>query len=111
MQTILHARDHLRAIKSSSVRVPEPFSAASIAFDPYIGRKLQMATPIRVVPPPSLEDACKSVEKFLDGLFEMSILTSSDHLTTWQVRVDSDYSVGVYTFVFVGNDGFATLVA
>ena len=86
MQTILRAHDHLRVIKSSPLPAPAPFSAAALAFDPYVGRTLQMATPIRVVTPPSFEDVCAAVERFLDGLFETSMLTSSDHLTTWQVR-------------------------
>jgi len=85
MQTILRAHDHLRAIKSNPLPTPAPFSAATLAFDPYVGRTLQMATPIRVVTPPLFEDACMAVERFLDGLFETSMLTSSDHLTTWQV--------------------------
>ena len=108
---ILRAHNHLRAIKSSPFPTPAPFSAATLAFDPYVGRTLQMATPIRVVAPPSFEDTCMAVERFLDGLFETSVLASSDHLTTWQVRHISDLLRTRFTHAIVGDDRSAPLVA
>lgn len=96
MQTILRARNHLREIKSSPLPAPAPFSAAALAFDPYVGRNLQVATPIRVVTPPSFIDTCRAVERFLDGLFDISVLSNSDHLTTWQVGAIQPTGCKVY---------------
>lgn len=94
-QMLLRARQNLQAVKSNPIPTPAPVSAAVAAFDPYFCRKLQMTTPIRVVKPPSFEDTCGAVERFLDGLVAMTTLTSSSHLTTWQVRVQFEFEVYV----------------
>jgi len=85
LQLIFQARSHLEAIKFTRLPTLMPSSVASLAFDPYIGRKLQMTTPIRVVTLPPFVDTLSAVRRFLDDLYDLTILTSSDHLTTWQV--------------------------
>ena len=86
IQLIVLARDHLHAMKSGpSPPDPSPSSLVPLAFDPHVGRQLQMATPIRIVTPPPFEDTCKAMERFLDGLFDVCLLSSSEQLSTWQV--------------------------
>jgi hypothetical protein len=80
------AREHLHRVQNDQPPDIKPDSLAQFAFDPYIGRRLQMATPIRVVPPPTFEQTCKTLTHFLDGLHEIGILESVDDLTTWEVR-------------------------
>ena len=88
-QFILHdlvqsAREQLHVIQTYS---PEcsPDSPAQLAFDPYIGRRLQMFTPIRVVPPPDLQKTCGAIRSFLDGVDEISLLRNTNELITWEV--------------------------
>jgi len=83
---IFLAKEHLHRVQIDQPSDVEPDSLAQLAFDPYIGRRLQMATPIRVVRPPTFEQTCKSLNHFLDGLHEIGILETVDNLTTWEVR-------------------------
>lgn len=80
------AKGHLHTIEANPPPDCGPDSPAQLSFDPYIGRRLQMATPIRVIPPPSFGDTCKAVNNFLDGLYEVGVLETVDNLATWQVR-------------------------
>lgn len=80
------AKEHLHRVQIGQLPDIEPDSLAQFAFDPYIGRRLQMATPIRVVPPPTFQQTCKTLKHFLDGLHELGILETIDDLTTWEVR-------------------------
>ena len=90
-QYILHdfiqsAREQLLVIQTYS---PEcsPESPAQLAFDPYIGRRLQMFTPIRVIPPPEFQKTCDAIGKLLDGVDEISLLKDTNELVTWDVSV------------------------
>jgi hypothetical protein len=86
VQYIFLARGHLQKVKKAVPPLsPLPSSPAALAFDPYVGRQLQMVTPIRVMTPRSFEDTCASVESLLDGLQEVSLLSTAEHLTTWVV--------------------------
>jgi len=86
VQYIFLARGHLQKVKKAAPPLsPLPSSPAALAFDPYVGRQLQMVTPIRVMMPRSFEDTCASIESLLDGLQEVSSLSTAEHLTTWVV--------------------------
>ena len=89
-QNILHdlvqsAREQLLVIQTYS---PEcsPGSPAQLAFDPHIGRRLQIFTPIRVIPPPDLQKTCDTIRRLLDGFDEVSLLKDTNQLITWEVR-------------------------
>ena len=89
-QNILHdlvqsAREQLLVIQTYS---PEcsPGSPAQLAFDPHIGRRLQIFTPIRVIPPPDLQKTCDTIRRHLDGFDEVSLLKDTNQLITWEVR-------------------------
>ncbi|KAF8959765.1 Mak10 subunit, NatC N-terminal acetyltransferase-domain-containing protein [Flammula alnicola] len=79
------AKDYLHTVEANPTIDIGPDSPAQLAFDPYIGRRLQMATPIRVVPPPSFDQTCKILNYFLDGLYEVGLLETVDDLSTWEV--------------------------
>ena len=78
------AREQLRVIQLYS---PEcsPESPAHLAFDPYIGRRLQMFTPIRVVHPPDIQKTCDAIGRLLDGIDEINLLKDTNELITWEV--------------------------
>lgn len=82
---VFSAKEHLAAVAASPPIECGDGSPAALAFDPYIGRRLQTATPIRVIPPPSFEQTCKTVGEFLDGLQEVGLLETVEDLSTWQV--------------------------
>ncbi|KDR82005.1 hypothetical protein GALMADRAFT_221894 [Galerina marginata CBS 339.88] len=81
---VFMAKDHLHTVQANPPLDQGPETLAHLAFDPYIGRRLQMATPIRIVPPPSFQDTCKTLNHFLDGLYEIGLLETVDQLTTWE---------------------------
>jgi N-alpha-acetyltransferase 35, NatC auxiliary subunit len=88
-QHILHdliqsAREQLLVIQTYSPECSSD-SPAQLAFDPYIARRLQMFTPIRVIPPPDLQKTCDAIERLLDGLDEISLLKDTNELLTWEV--------------------------
>lgn len=80
---IQSAREQLFVIQKYS---PEcsPESPAQLAFDPYIGRRLQMFTPTRVIPPPDFQKTCDAISRLLDGLDEISLLKTTNQLLTWE---------------------------
>ncbi|KAF5318081.1 hypothetical protein D9619_012186 [Psilocybe cf. subviscida] len=82
---ILEARDHLAQVQDTPAPECGPNSPAHLAFDPYIGRQLQMATPIRVISPPSFEQTCQTVAHYLDGLEELGLLASVPKISTWKI--------------------------
>ncbi|KAF8172074.1 Mak10 subunit, NatC N-terminal acetyltransferase-domain-containing protein [Pholiota molesta] len=85
---VFSAKEHLAAVEASPPIECGDDSPAALAFDPYIGRRLQTATPIRVIPPPSFEQTCKKVGQFLDGLQEVGLLETVEDLSTWQAVGD-----------------------
>ncbi|KJA19072.1 hypothetical protein HYPSUDRAFT_144144 [Hypholoma sublateritium FD-334 SS-4] len=85
---VITGKDHLKLVESCPPIDCEDDSPAQLAFDPYIGRRLQTATPIRVVPPPSFEDTCRTVAYFFDGLQEVGLLETVEELNTWQLVGD-----------------------
>jgi hypothetical protein len=78
------AREQLLVIQTYS---PEcsPESPAQLAFDPYIGRRLQMFTPIRVIPPLDMQKTCDAIGRLLDGIEEIRLLKDTNELITWEV--------------------------
>ena len=78
------AREQLFVIRTYSPECSSE-SPAQLAFDPYIGRRLQMFTPIRVIPPPDLQKTCDAIESLLDGIYEISLLKETNELITWDV--------------------------
>ncbi|KAF8872660.1 Mak10 subunit, NatC N-terminal acetyltransferase-domain-containing protein [Gymnopilus junonius] len=87
-QLVFQAQNDLHSVQATSPIECDPDSLAQLAFDPYIGRRLQTATPIRVVPPPSFQETCEALRKFLDGMFEIGLLETVDNLSTWQIVAD-----------------------
>jgi hypothetical protein len=80
------AREQLLVIQAYS---PEcsPESPAQLAFDPYIGRRLQIFTPIRVISPPDLQKTCDAIRRLLDGVDEIRLLKNTNELITWEVSL------------------------
>ena len=78
------AREQLLVIQKHS---PEcsPGSPAQLAFDPYIGRRLQIFTPIRVISPPDFQKTCDAIRSLLDGVDEINLLKDANELITWEV--------------------------
>src|SRR5271168_2515249 len=97
---IQSAREQLLVIQTYS---PEcsPESPAQLAFDPYIGRRLQMFTPIRVIPPPDLPKTCDAIRRLLDGFDEISLLRATNQLLTWEVSF--------HLFAFCVSSGWGSL--
>lgn len=90
---IQEARDHLVQVQDTPVPECDLNSPAHLAFDPYIGRQLQMATPIRVIVPPSFEQTCQTVAHYLDGLEELGLLASVPKISTWKVNAASSFGL------------------
>ena len=86
LNLVFLARDYLDVVRRNPPP-PDPGSdsPATLAFDPYIGRQLQTATPIRIVPPPPFQETCAAIDRFLDGLYEVGLLSVTDQLSIWQV--------------------------
>ncbi|KAF9480902.1 hypothetical protein BDN70DRAFT_877091 [Pholiota conissans] len=85
---VFAAKEHLAMVKASPTIECGDDSPAALAFDPYIGRRLQTATPIRVIPAPSFEQTCETVSRLLDGLQEVGLLETVSDLSTWQIMGD-----------------------
>lgn len=80
---------HLKTIRKHPSPDPAPGSAANLAFDPFIGRRLNTFVPIRVLEIPSHEATWVAIATLLDGWRELRQLTLTTDLTTWQVRLYS----------------------
>ena len=78
------AREQLLVIQTYSPECSLE-SPAQLAFDPYIGRRLQMFTPIRVIPAPDFQKTCDAIGRLLDGVHEISLLKDTNELITWEV--------------------------
>ena len=78
------AREQLLVIQTYSPECSSE-SPAQLDFDPYIGRRLQMFTPIRVIPPPDFQKTCDAIGRLLDGFDEISLLKDTNELITWEV--------------------------
>ena len=78
------AREQLLVIQTYSPECSSE-SPAQLAFDPYIGRRLQMFTPIRVIPAPDFQKTCDAIGGLLDGVHEISLLKDTNELITWEV--------------------------
>ena len=88
------AREQLLVIQTYSPECSSE-SPAQLAFDPYIGRRLQMFTPIRVIPPPDFQKTCDAIGRLLDGFDEISLLKDTNELITWEVS---------FSFFFVSSE-------
>ncbi|KAJ3500829.1 hypothetical protein NLJ89_g9616 [Agrocybe chaxingu] len=83
LRFVFLARDYLQTLEHYPSVEPGPNSPALLAFDPFIGGQLQTATPIRVIPPPSFKETCKALHRLLDGLYEISLLATTEQLSIW----------------------------
>ncbi|KAF9032977.1 Mak10 subunit, NatC N-terminal acetyltransferase-domain-containing protein [Panaeolus papilionaceus] len=79
------ARIHLQVMEAFPSKPCSASSPAHRAFDPYIGRQLNMSTPIRVIEPPDLSQTIKFLQGFLENLDETSQLAPVSDLTTWEM--------------------------
>ncbi|KAF5349588.1 hypothetical protein D9756_008923 [Leucocoprinus leucothites] len=78
-------QEFLRQLGSQSIPEPHQESAAHLAFDPYISKRLNTAVPIRVLPLGSPNDTWQALTVFFEGLREITRLASAHSLTTWKV--------------------------
>ena len=88
-QHILHdlvqsAREQLLVIQRYTPECSPGFPA-QLAFNPYIGQRLQMFTPIRVLPLPDFQKTCDAIRRLLDGVDEINLLKDRNELLTWEV--------------------------
>jgi hypothetical protein len=79
------AKEKLQFIRSNPYPAPAIDSPARLAFDPHITRRLNSTAPLRVVDPPAIERTWDAVETLLDGLSELSVLSITTSLSTWEV--------------------------
>ena len=79
------AHGHLAVIRAHPSPEPMPDSPAHLAFDPTFARNLNTFVPLRVIPVPTLEDTWKCIDAFLDGWQELSLLSQTASIATWDV--------------------------
>ncbi|KAJ6630303.1 Mak10 subunit, NatC N-terminal acetyltransferase-domain-containing protein [Mycena sp. CBHHK59/15] len=79
------ARNHLRTVRAYPSPDLAPESAARLAFDPYIARKLNSTVPIRVVEVPSVTQTWDDIDALLDGWEEQRLLSLTSNISTWEI--------------------------
>ncbi|KAF9019735.1 hypothetical protein BDZ89DRAFT_1072754 [Hymenopellis radicata] len=82
---VFQARDTLQYLREHPAATPPPSSPAHLAFDPYIARRLICFIPIRVLTLPPMEETWRALELMLDGWHEMSLLSVSRNVSTWEI--------------------------
>ncbi|KAF8626362.1 hypothetical protein AX15_005013 [Amanita polypyramis BW_CC] len=85
VKLIDEARKCLAYVQSHPAPEPEPNSPAHRAFDPMIVRRLSTAFPASRMPMPSLEQAWNALVELLDDLHDLSCLTRTMSIMTWEV--------------------------
>lgn len=80
------AREQLGTIRAHPSSEPGPSSPAHLAFDPSISRHLKTFVPLRVIPVPAQEETWTAIDALLDGWQELSVLSRTNTLLTWEVR-------------------------
>lgn len=86
------ARGQLAVIRAHPSPEPTPDSPAHLAFDPTFARNLNTFVPLRVIPVPTVGDTWKWIDALLDGWQELSLLSQTTSITTWDVRYYSTWS-------------------
>ncbi|KAJ7684380.1 Mak10 subunit, NatC N-terminal acetyltransferase-domain-containing protein [Mycena polygramma] len=79
------ARNHLRTVQTYPCPDPGPESAARLAFDPYIARKLNSTVPIRVIDVPPVSQTWDAIDALLDGWEELRLLSLTSNVSTWEL--------------------------
>lgn len=87
-ELINQAREHLHSIRVHPSPEPDPDSPARRAFDPYVARRLNTFIPIRVIDVPTAEDTWSAMDRFLEGWEELSVLSLTGEISTWDVRAE-----------------------
>ncbi|KAF8191647.1 Mak10 subunit, NatC N-terminal acetyltransferase-domain-containing protein [Mycena galopus ATCC 62051] len=81
------ARNHLKTVRTYPSLHLGPDSAARLAFDPYIARKLNSTVPIRVIDVPPVNETWDAIDVLLDGWEEQRLLSLTANLAgnlrTW----------------------------
>jgi hypothetical protein len=80
------AREQLRSIRSLPCPVPTPGSQASLAFDPFIARRLSSFGPLRTHDLPSQERVWDALEGFLDDWDDLRLMCGTTSILTWEVK-------------------------
>ncbi|KAJ7290144.1 Mak10 subunit, NatC N-terminal acetyltransferase-domain-containing protein [Mycena rebaudengoi] len=78
-------RNHLKTVRTYPSPSLEPNSAAHLAFDPYIARKLNSSVPIRVIDVPPLAETWDAIDALLDGWEEQRLLSLTSNVSTWEL--------------------------
>lgn len=81
------AREHLQFTRTHLSPEPIPGSIPYLSFDPYIARRLNSFIPLRVLDIPGHEQTCNTIEALLDGWYELSLLSITKDISTWEVIV------------------------
>ena len=84
---LFQARELLVYLRAHPSPVPDSQSPAHLAFDPYISRRLITFIPVRVLTLPPIDQTWNSLEKMIDGWHEMSLLSVSRNISTWEASV------------------------
>lgn len=79
------ARQHLEYIETHPSPEFEKGSKPHLAFDPYIGRRLNTFIPMRVIPVPSSKQTWHTIRRLLDGWQELSLLAQCHSISIWEV--------------------------
>ena len=79
------ARQQLNFIRSHPVPDLNLSSPARLAFNPCIGGRLKTFVPLRVIAVPQLERTWEAINALLDGWNELSLLSNTHNLSTWEV--------------------------
>lgn len=84
---IAEAMQYLQDIRSyPPPPSPAPDSAAAFALDPYVARRLNSFLPLRVFELPPQNEVWESIGALLRGWHELSLISNTASLTTWEVR-------------------------
>lgn len=87
-QLLKLAKELLAIIRANpSPQSPSSSSAAHAAFDPYIARNLNTFLPVRVIDVPTPAQTCDAYASLLDGWEELTRLSKTYHITTWDVSL------------------------
>ena len=84
--SLTSARKQLRSIRSRPCPVPAPGSHASLAFDPFIARRLSSFGPLRTRELPPQEQVWETLDGFLDDWDDLRLLCGTSSILTWEVR-------------------------
>ena len=81
------AREQLETIRIHPSPEPAAGSPAQLAFDPFIARHLNTFVPMRVLAVLTPEQTWKAIDVLLDGWHELSLLSVTNDISTWEVKL------------------------